>query len=315
MKKFPWNKIVIFLLCTTILISFGFSNKMYHLFLDSEDLVNYYEEENDLLRFSLSEARGSVNDLASKIDHSNDIESQFYEYEYLYDEAQMQYEMLRIDYFLLENYKFEANKKIAYLTFDDGPSNETLEMLQILNQYNVKATFFVNNLNSEIIKEIHNQGHLLANHTSSHQYNQIYMSTEAFKNDIVKLEDTIYNLTGYTTNVFRFPGGSNTGYIRKVTGSKDIKHFKEALNELGYTYFDWNVDSGDASGSNISTSTIANNVLNQCRGKREAVILMHTLDSKHSTTLALPLIIEGLLEQGFTFAIISNETAPIRFLD
>ncbi|MDF2820830.1 MAG: polysaccharide deacetylase family protein [Clostridiales bacterium] len=314
-RKFPFNKIIITLLCISLLVSIGFSFKIYNYYLDANDLLQYFEGENDLLRFSLSEANGTVNDLSSEIDHSKDIESQFYEYEYLYDEAQVKYEMLKIDYNLLENYKFEANKKIAYLTFDDGPSNETLEMLKILKQYDVKATFFVNNGANAVIKEISNQGHLLANHTSSHQYNNLYVSTETFKSDILKLQETVYDLTGQTTNIFRFPGGSNTGYIKKVTGSSDITHFKEALTEMGYIYFDWNVDSGDARGKNVSTSTIANNVLDQCMGKREAVILMHTLDSKHTTTLALPLIIEGLLEQGFSFAILSNKTAPIRFID
>jgi peptidoglycan/xylan/chitin deacetylase (PgdA/CDA1 family) len=207
-----------------------------------------------------------------------------------------------------------ANAKIAYLTFDDGPSSNTLEILKVLKQYDIKATFFVNGHPDlvNLYKQISDDGHVLANHTYSHDYKSIYSSSANFKKDVKKLDAYLTEITCKEPNyILRYPGGSNNHISRGYGGMEVMNSVIKDMNKEGYLYFDWNVDSTDASVFRQTKENIVQAVLTQSKDVKHAVILMHDLNPKTTTVQALPEIIEGLKSQGFAFdALSKNTTAP-----
>ncbi|WP_346890004.1 polysaccharide deacetylase family protein [Clostridium sp. UBA1056] len=234
------------------------------------------------------------------------------------------------DSILLENNKLEkeisekqstydksmSNKKAAHLTFDDGPSNNTLKLLDVLDKYNAKATFFVVYKEGfdNVYKEIVNRGHVLANHTYSHNYEKIYSSAEAFIDDVETLDNKLKEITGEDpSKILRFPGGSNMGYLN---GHDDISQaIFEALEDRGYTYFDWNVDSSDATKMTLDKESIVKSVLDGSSNVNTANILMHDTDAKYTTLEAMPEILDGLKAQGYVFMPLNHDSAAIRFVD
>lgn len=209
-----------------------------------------------------------------------------------------------------------ANAKIAYLTFDDGPSANTSSILAILKLYDIKATFFVNahpDL-SDLYKQISDGGHALANHTYSHDYKSIYQSANSFKKDVKKLDTFLTEVTGKEPNyILRFPGGSNNHISRDYGGMEIMNSVIKEMNKEGYLYFDWNVDSSDASTFRQSKDKIVQAVLTQSSGQNHPIILMHDLDPKTTTVEALPEIIEGLKSKGFAFDVLSKNTDAPQF--
>lgn len=183
----------------------------------------------------------------------------------------------------------------VYLTFDDGPSDNTDKILDILKEYNVKATFFVvAKTDDESIRRynrIIDEGHTLAMHSYTHVYNQIYADLDSYKQDVLSLQDFLYETTGIKPVIYRFPGGSSNTVM-----NVDIQECISFLDEQGITYFDWNVSSGDATGNGYPASTIAENVLNGCEKHDEAVVLMHDANNKNATVASLPTIIEKFQE-------------------
>ena len=184
-------------------------------------------------------------------------------------------------------------KTIAYLTFDDGPSENTAEILDILKEYGVKATFFVVGKDSDEAKELYkrivDEGHTLGMHSYSHQYSEIYASVDAFANDEKKLRDLLYETTGVIPTLYRFPGGSSN-----LVSNINMTEFIKYLNAEGITYFDWNVASGDATSQNVDVDTLVNNVQTDVGKYDTSVILMHDTNSKTTTVEALRKIIENL---------------------
>jgi len=207
------------------------------------------------------------------------------------------------------------NLKIAYLTFDDGPSNHTLQILDTLDKYNVKATFFVNYKegNDELYKEIVKRGHVLGNHTYSHVYSNIYSSKEAFIADVQKLDEQLQKITGKEpSKIVRFPGGSNN----LLSGSRNFMlELAKQMTAMGYTFFDWNIDSQDAATQIQSKDVIVNAILRDTHYVQHANILMHDSDPKITTLEALPQIIEGLKAQGFVFDKLSHESPKAQFIE
>ncbi len=204
--------------------------------------------------------------------------------------------------------------KIAYLTFDDGPSENTEKILDILDGYGVKATFFVISKKNQDkgYKMIVDRGHTIALHSYTHTYSKIYKSEEAYFDDLAKISDKVYNLTGVRSTIIRFPGGSSNTVHRKYCKGL-MKKLKTAVTEKGYVYHDWNVDSGDATGSNVAVETLVNNVKKGAKGRDVIDILMHdTGKSKQTTVEALPEIIEYLLSEGYTILPITADTQPIQ---
>ena len=201
----------------------------------------------------------------------------------------------------------------AYLTFDDGPSPRTDEILKILDQYGVKATFFVVGASGEDdlqrMRDIVAAGHTLAIHSYSHDYQKIYASVEAYLEDFNQMYTQIVEATGVRPQIFRFPGGSINAYNGGI--------YQEIIAEMtrrGFVYFDWNAANGDAVSSKIlPAATLAGNALKGVGSKRRAVILMHDSSSKTTTVEALPAIIEGYQKGGYTFAPLTAATKQVTF--
>ncbi|CAM3030730.1 polysaccharide deacetylase family protein [Clostridium sporogenes] len=189
-------------------------------------------------------------------------------------------------------------KKIAFLTFDDGPSYLSNDILDILKKYNIKATFFVvGNLakeNKSIIERQIKEGHSIGNHTYTHNYKNIYSSVDVFVNEVDKTQNVIKSIVGsnYDIKLVRFPGGS--------FGDR-LNTYKEAIKNKGYYNMDWNALNGDAEGNNIPKEKLIQNIKSTIEGKNHVVILMHDCAAKKTTVEALPDIIEYLISQGYEF--------------
>ena len=209
----------------------------------------------------------------------------------------------------------KPKQKVAYLTFDDGPSDNTIEILNFLKENNISATFFVtgNEYRMDIYKRIVDEGHTLGNHTYGHDYNKIYSSTEAFFEDVEKLNDLLEEATGQRSKILRFPGGSNNTISRHAGGNGIMEAMRKEAKEKGYKFFDWNVDSADASKSKQSMDVIINSVIGGAQYTEQAVILMHDAPAKTTTVDALPQIVDGLKKQGFIFKSIDMNTPEVQF--
>lgn len=208
----------------------------------------------------------------------------------------------------------KSNGKKVYLTFDDGPSSNTDQILDILKDYDVKATFFVVGKTDErsvkAYQRIVEEGHTLAMHSYSHRYDEIYESKEAFARDLNSLQEYLYETTGVWPRIYRFPGGSSNT-VSKV----DMQELIEYLTDIGITYFDWNVASGDAVSRTLPAETIVNNCLSGIEKQKESVILMHDASNKGTTIEALPRIIEAIQEQGDAELLpITDETVPVQHI-
>ncbi len=201
----------------------------------------------------------------------------------------------------------------VYFTFDDGPSIYTEDILDILAQYNVKATFFVTGKRKEMYadtyRRIVEEGHTLGMHSYSHEYSDIYASVENFRKDIERLNSLLYNETGVISRFYRFPGGSSN----KVSQT-DINELMDYLDAMDITFFDWNISAGDAMSTPVSSEYIVNRVMTEIPRHKEAVILMHDAAGKRSTVDALPILIEKIraLEEETEILPITEETPPVR---
>jgi len=203
-----------------------------------------------------------------------------------------------------------VEEKTAYLTFDDGPSPRTDEILDILKKNDVKATFFVVVNKDEYIPYMvraAREGHTIGVHSASHKYKEIYKSVDAYLQDFTLCYDYIQNNTGYSPTIFRFPGGSVNNYNKNIR--RDIVR---EMTRRGFIYFDWNVESNDSS-SGMSADAIYKNVIEGCKGKQRAVIVMHDSFTKNTTVRALDRIITALKEDGWKFATLNNEIKPVIF--
>lgn len=200
-----------------------------------------------------------------------------------------------------------ATSGICYLTFDDGPSDNTLKILDILDSYGIKATFFVvGTAKTEYMPQIVTRGHAIGLHSTTHNYSTIYADVNSYLADIQQISDIVYNTTGVRSNIIRFPGGSSNmvsaQYCKGIMSDLTVR-----MPQLGYSYYDWNVSSGDASAARVPAATIVNNVLKGAKGKNSICVLMHDTGAKTTTVEALPAIIEGLDAMGFRFAPLSAE--------
>lgn len=199
--------------------------------------------------------------------------------------------------------------KVVCLTFDDGPSANTDRILATLEQYGVKATFFVVGQTGEAdqqrMRDIVAAGHTLAVHSWSHDYKKIYASVEAYLEDFNRLYEWIHEVTGVYPQIFRFPGGSINSYDRGV--------YQEIIAEMtrrGFVYFDWNVSAQDATVKQQAASVITESCL-QGIGKDLAVVLAHDSAPRSTTADALPAVIEGYRAAGYTFAPLTPGVTPV----
>lgn len=205
---------------------------------------------------------------------------------------------------------------VAYLTFDDGPSDNTERILDILATNNIKATFFVNGRpgRESTYQRIVNEGHKIGNHTYSHDYGEVYSSQEGFFNSVNKLNEYLVSLGIGKPDIIRFPGGSNNTVSVKYGGAELMDMLINEVIINGYDYFDWNVSSGDASKTTEEKSIIIDNVKKGCAGKSNPVILMHDSSPKTTTAEALQEIIDYLIGQGYSFGTLeSGSGLPVKF--
>ncbi len=202
----------------------------------------------------------------------------------------------------------ELDQKIVYLTFDDGPSENTGKILDILEEYNAKATFFVTGNNQKydkLIKRAYDEGHAIGLHTYSHDYKKVYASEKAYFEDLKKISDLVEKITGEKSHIIRFPGGSsNTVSAEYTKGLMTL--LTKKVQEKGYQYFDWNCDSTDASGNNVPVEQLVKNATS-C-SSQHINILMHDTDAKDTTVKALPKIIKYYREKGYTFKAITVDS-------
>lgn len=198
---------------------------------------------------------------------------------------------------------YHSDEKIAYLTFDDGPSQTvTPQILDLLKQENIKVTFFVLGVkvkaNPELVKREYQEGHYIANHGYSHSYEKIYQNVDSVLSEYQKTEELIknaINVEEYESHLFRFPGGSTGGKYAKVKAEA-----RKELNKQNISYIDWNALTNDAAGANTKEK-IVKNLKNSIKGKNSVVILMHDSSNKILTYEALSEIIQYLREQGYSF--------------
>lgn len=200
-----------------------------------------------------------------------------------------------------EIYPAEAGDKVIYLTFDDGPSTKvTPQVLDVLKQYNVKATFFVLGKNAEqypeLAQRIVDEGHSIASHSYSHDLGLLYADTESFRGEIHAVRETLINIVGEEnyTDIFRFPGGAFR---------EERAEFKEILIEENIPFVNWNCLTGDSETKNpVSANLIERAKKSAASAKSDSLImLMHDAGAKQATVDALPGIIEYFQSEGYRF--------------
>ncbi len=198
--------------------------------------------------------------------------------------------------------------KILYMTFDDGPSKYTDDILDILDEYGAKATFFVMYQPgyADMYKEIVDRGHAIALHTYSHDYANIYSSTSAYFRDLQKISDYVYNLTGVRSKLIRFPGGSSNTISRSYCYGIMSK-LTRMVEDEGYVYFDWNASNEDANGRTMSWQQIRDAAIGY--KQQEIVMLMHDTNAKYTTVQALPSIIEHYQSRGYYCLALTEDSA------
>lgn len=206
--------------------------------------------------------------------------------------------------------------KIAYLTIDDGPSKSTEKILEILDNYNIKATFFVVGpkcyLKDTLLKKIVQSGHSLAIHSYQHNYKYIYASKENYLKDFYTCLEWIKEVTGITPTIYRFPGGSSNTIASKSL----IKDIIKALNEKGFTHADWNVDTLDSYVKDepykITKNALTAIKKNENNNHYNQTILVHDDIKKPSTLTALPNLIEKVIAKGYIFKTLNEKSNIIQ---
>ncbi len=206
----------------------------------------------------------------------------------------------------------QQSDKVCYLTFDDGPSKHTDSLLKILQDNDVKATFFVIGANAEAypnqLRHIDEQGHTIGNHTQTHKTDVIYQSAQALLEDAYACDATIDRIIGRSHGwpIFRFPRGSS---------NKDAKPYRETMEQMGYCYFDWNALNGDAETGTENRADVLYKRLVQtvedARSKKELIVLMHDTNSKLPTQEMLPSAIAYIRSQGYRFDTLDKKLRPL----
>ncbi len=191
-------------------------------------------------------------------------------------------------------------KKVCYLTFDDGPSKNSEQILDILAKYDAKATFFligseIREENREILERIEEDGHAIGLHSNVHRFEKLYAGVDVCVQDFEEQYELLKDEYGIDTKIFRFPGGSACSYMNGLRQS-----YIEAMREKGFVGFDWHV-SGEDSYGNPTEWSIQKNIFEHIDGYESPIILLHDINTGDATVDALPGILEQLKERGYTF--------------
>ncbi|XZL93359.1 polysaccharide deacetylase family protein [Clostridium perfringens] len=216
----------------------------------------------------------------------------------------------------MANDTYKGEGKYVFLTFDDGPSNSTEKILNILKDKDVHGTFFVlgssiekDSKRQEYLKEELKSGNAIANHSYSHDFKKLYpgnkLKIDSFMDEFNKTNDVMQSILGgeFDCKVLRMPGGYGT---RKYYKDPSLKEFDDTLQENGIINVDWNALDGDAEGKPYSTEEMLNYVKKTSKGKNHVVILMHDAAGKEKTVEILPQIIDYYKNEGYDFKVIKN---------
>ena len=200
----------------------------------------------------------------------------------------------------------DSKDKMVYLTFDDGPSVYTLELLDVLKKYNVKATFFVtNNGDGKIIKRAYDEGHKIGIHSYTHNFAYIYSSIDNYFEDLYKMQEKLKSLTGETITLVRFPSGSSNLISKNYDkGTKIMSTLTKMVEQRGFTYCDWDISCMDYLNEGMDSVKVYNKVISQLKEDR-TIVLQH--DIRKYSTDSVEMIIKYCIENGYTFDVIREE--------
>ena len=208
-----------------------------------------------------------------------------------------------------DNMAKEGDAHKVYLTFDGGPDENTDKILDVLDKYGVKATFFVVGDDSkdmqEVYKRIVKDGHTLGMHSFSNKYSTIYASTEAFEQDFDKISSYLKDVTGVNSLYYRFPGGSSNHC------AGDIKPYIRYVNKKGLLYFDWNALNEDAVNFEQTSKQLNDKILKDVRRQKTSIVLMHDLHETKNTVKGLDTLIKTLKKEGYLILPITKNTKPL----
>jgi len=293
------------------------------------DLVHFSGSATSDFRFASSEIRTGKDTMTTlpsscgseaETEHreelaqiENQLETVIAEQEREKLQAESPYASLYPDFYAPQ--ELSANTReagVMYLTFDDGPSARTREVLDILKKKDVKATFFVVGSTGEegeaLLRRIVEEGHTLGMHSYSHNYSKIYASTEDYLADMYRIFTQIRDTTGFTPTLFRFPGGSINGYNSAI--------YQDLIAEMmrrGFVPFDWNVSSADASERPVEVDVLVSNVISGARKVERGVVLMHDSAPRVTTVQALETMIDSLRAMGFELKALTPDVMPLLY--
>lgn len=265
------------------------------------ETTDFLRQENEFLNAALQQAATPLSEVPESVP-----EGRF--------QAESPYAELYPDFYAPQELSADIRETgVIYLTFDDGPSARTGEILDILREKGVKATFFVIGSKDEssklLLKRIAEEGHTLAMHSYSHDYGKIYASTEDYLADMYQIFTQIREVTGVTPSLFRFPGGSINGYNASI--------YQDLIAEMlrrGFVPYDWNISSSDAATNKlVPADTLANNVVTGARNVQRGIVLMHDSAPKTTTVQALGPMIDSLREQGFQLKELTPQVMPVLY--
>lgn len=204
-------------------------------------------------------------------------------------------------------------EKVVYLTFDDGPSKNTAEVLDVLAEKGVPATFFVIGAETErgvsLYRRMLDEGHAIGLHTYTHRYDEIYASADAYFADIGKLGDHLEKTVGVRPKIFRFPGGSNNS-----TASPEVLcEIKVRAEKQGLCWFDWNALGKDDRSWVSDPWDICQSIVETAGDRKRIVVLMHDDGLRTTAAEAVSMVIDHYRGLGYRFDVLTPETEPVRF--
>ena len=206
-----------------------------------------------------------------------------------------------------------SDGKVVYLTFDDGPSVVTAEILDVLKEEGIPATFFVIGATTQRGKDLYcrivEEGHALGIHSYSHRYGEIYESADAYMADFLRLSDHLEDIAGVRPTIFRFPGGSNNRHASAAV----LKEIKERMEKLGNVWFDWNAIAKDDGSQTASADDMFRNIVKSAGDKSRILILMHDDTIRTTAPECIRMLAEYYRDLGYRFEKLTPETEPIRF--
>ena len=203
----------------------------------------------------------------------------------------------------------QDDEKVVYLTFDDGPSANTQRVLDILDQYDAKATFFITAQQPDyfpMIKKVYDEGHTVGLHSYTHEYDQVYASVDAYFDDLEKIGEVAKEQLGFVPCFIRFPGGASNSISKKYSAGIMTQLTQQVLDK-GYQYYDWNVSSGDG-GTVTADQIIAQSETDEYT---KVMLLFHDTEAKESTIQALPTVMEYYKNLGYSFKAIDRESLVV----